>query len=103
MQSVANRASVQGIRADKVLKHLDTIIVVLVLAVGYISTRFDCLTGMETITALERKIAITRTDVQKEKSIYMSTTCEKAMQARVDSLGLGLSVQERPPFRISLP
>ena len=65
-----------------------------------ISVRFDCVTGMETIASLRTRLQVVRTELQRERSLYMSATRESAMQARVDSLGLGLGIQQRPPYKI---
>lgn len=66
----------------------------------YISNRYDCVTGMETITALESELAIIKTELQNQRSHYMSSTRESAMQALVDTLHLDLGLQGRPPYHI---
>lgn len=66
-----------------------------------ISVRYDCVTGMETIASLRTRLEVVRTELQRERSAYMSTTRESAMQQRVDSLGLGLGIQQRPPYKIA--
>lgn len=66
----------------------------------YISNRYDCVTGMETIAALNTELAIARTELQSERSAFMSSTRESAMQKLVDTLHLGLGIQERPPYQI---
>lgn len=66
----------------------------------YISNRYDCVTGMETIAALESELAIIKTELQSERSHYMSSTRESAMQALVDTLNLDLGIQGRPPYQI---
>lgn len=66
----------------------------------YISNRYDCVTGMETITALNTELAIAKTELQSERSAFMSSTRESAMQKLVDTLHLGLGIQERPPYQI---
>ncbi|MDE6285601.1 MAG: hypothetical protein K2L99_01235 [Muribaculaceae bacterium] len=65
-----------------------------------ISVRYDCVTGMETIAALRTRLQVVRTELQQERSTYMSSTRESTMQQRVDSLGLGLGIQQRPPFKL---
>ncbi len=94
---------VEGIPGNWFLKHFASVIILVVLALTYISVRFDCVTAMETVQVLTRKLEVTRTEVQRERSTYMSRTCESSMQHMVDSLKLGLSIQERPPYKISLP
>lgn len=67
----------------------------------YISNRYDCVTGMETITALNSELAIVKTELQSERSAFMSSTRESSMQKLVDTLHLGLGIQERPPYQLS--
>ena len=76
-----------------------TFIVCLIMV--YISNRYDCVTGMETITALQSELAIVKTELQSERSAYMSSTRESAMHALVDSLHLGLGIQECPPYQLT--
>lgn len=67
----------------------------------YISNRYDCVTGMETIAALESELEIVKTELQSQRSGYMSSTRESAMQSLVDTLHLGLGIQERPPYQLN--
>lgn len=103
IKKIKSRDIVEGIPGNWFLKHFAAVVIVVVLALTYISVRFDCVTAMETVQTLTRRLEVTRTEVQRERSLYMSSTCESSMQRMVDSLGLGLSVQERPPYKISLP
>lgn len=70
------------------------------LIMVYISNRYDCVTAMETITALENELGIVKTELQSERSAYMSSTRESSMQKLVDNLNLGLGIQERPPYQL---
>jgi len=81
-------------------RYFFAVLLIVVLIMMSISVRYDCVTGMETIAALRTKLEVVRTELQRERSAYMSTTRESAMQQRVDSLGLGLGIQQRPPFKI---
>ena len=94
---------VEGIPGTWFLKHFAIVLLVVLMALCYISVRFDCITAMETVQQLSRRLEITRTEVQRERSTYMSSTCESSMQHMVDSMGLNLRIQERPPYKISLP
>lgn len=91
-----------GIPGNWFLKHFAVVLIVVMLAMCYISVRFDCVTAMETVQSLSRQLEVVRTEVQRERAAYMSATCESAMQQRVDSLGLGLHVQERPPYKLKI-
>ena len=93
---------VQGLSAKLFLKHFPLIVLFVFLSMAYISVRYDCITAMETVAHLKTSLAVTRTEAQRERSEYMSSTCESAMQQRVDTLHLGLHIQERPPYRIPL-
>ena len=81
-------------------RYFFAVLLAVVLIMMSIPVRFDCVTGMETIAALRTRLEVVRTELQRERSLYMSTTRESAMQQRVDSLGLGLGIQQRPPFKL---
>lgn len=76
-------------------------VLILALLMIYIANRYDCVTGMETITKLRTKNQVGRTQLQRERSIYMTSVRESAIQHKADSLGLGLAVQQQPPFKLS--
>lgn len=42
-----------------------------------------------------------KTERVRAKSAYMSKIRESSIQEMVDSLGLGITVQEQPPYRLS--
>lgn len=81
-------------------KHFFATTFIVCMFMVYISNRYDCVTGMETITALNSELAIVKTELQSQKSLYMSSTRESAMQTLVDSLHLDLGIQERPPYEL---
>lgn len=78
-----------------------TIIAFLFFMMVYISNKYECQTKMETIQKLEQQLEIVKTESVRERSRYMSRIRESAMTAMIDTLHLGLEVQERPPFSIS--
>ena len=55
---------------------------------------------METIRSLQKELEVAKTERVRAKSIYMSRIRESSMQHMVDSLGLGLTIQEQPPYRL---
>ena len=56
---------------------------------------------MERIRSLERELEVAKTERVRAKSAYMSKIRESSIQEMVDSLGLGITVQEQPPYRLS--
>lgn len=78
-----------------------TLIAALFFILVYISNRYECQTKMETILRLRQQLEIVKTESVRERSQYMSRTRESAMTEMIDTLHLGLEVQERPPFSIT--
>ncbi len=79
----------------------------LVLAIAamlliYITSRYTCMTQMETIQKLQKELEVVKTERIREKSNYMSRIRESQMQHLADSMRLGVTVQEQPPYSISL-
>lgn len=100
--NVANRAAYGRVVSSRFFKkYLFQVTFAVGLALVYISNRYDCVTGMETIAALQSELDIVRTELQSQRSTYMSSTRESAMQTLVDNLRLGLGIQERPPYQIN--
>ena len=93
---------VGGVSGKFFLKRLPWIAGGIFLALCYISVRFDCITAMETVQHLKHQLEVTRTETQRERAMYMSATSESSMQHMVDSLHLGLHIQERPPYTLTI-
>ncbi len=68
----------------------------------YITNRYTCQTQMETIQTLEKELEVVKTERIREKSNYMSRIRESQMQHLADSMRLGVTIQEQPPYRISM-
>lgn len=105
-ETVANVKSkdiVEGISSRWFMRHFPIIVIGIFFALAYISMRFDCITAMETVKHLESRIETVRTETRRERATYMSSTSESSMLRQVDSLGLGLHLQERPPYTVTLP
>ena len=77
------------------------VLAAVIMLMVYITNRYTCQTQMETIRTLERELEVAKTERIRAKSNYMSRIRESSMQETVDSLGLGLRVQDQPPFRVS--
>ena len=83
-------------------RHWLPVLGVVVMLMIYITNHYTCQTQMETIQRLERELEVAKTERIREKSTYMSRIRESRMQHKVDSLRLGLTVQEQPPFRLRI-
>lgn len=77
------------------------VLAAMVMLMVYITNRYKCQTQMEEIRKLEQELEVAKTERIRAKSAYMSRIRESSMQHTVDSLGLGITVQDRPPFRVS--
>ena len=72
-----------------------------VLLLMYITNKYNTQTKMEEIRALNRELQIVKTERIRIRSAYMSRILESGMQELVDSLGLGLTIRERPPYSVT--
>lgn len=77
------------------------LLLLIVMVLIYITNKYQCQTRMEEIRSLSRQLEVIETERVRVRSEYMSRTRESAMQELVDTMHLGLRVQERPPYRIS--
>jgi len=96
------RALIHGqiVSSDFFAKHWLPIVVTVAVIMAYITSKYICQTRMEQINRLNQQLEIVKAERVRVRSLYMGRTCESAMQHLVDSLIPGLSVQERPPFKI---
>lgn len=90
------------ISSDFFYRHKLKIFIIVLLLMFYISTKYQCQTGMETIRRLEEQLDVTKAESIRERSRYMSRIRESSMTALADSLRPGLAVQQQPPFVLSL-
>lgn len=81
-------------------RHKFSIIGIVVMLILYISFQYECKTQMETIDNLTKELAIVRSESIRQQSSYHSKIRESVMQQLVDSMHLGLRVQDRPPYKI---
>ena len=77
------------------------VLAAMIMLMVYITNRYKCQTQMETIRTLNKELEVAKTERVRAKSAYMSRIRESSMQHMVDSLRLGLTIPEQPPFRIS--
>lgn len=74
--------------------------IVVLVALAYITNKYNCQTKMEEERRLTEQLEIVKTERINERSRYMGRIRESSMHQLVDSLHLGLSVQERPPYKL---
>lgn len=91
----------QVFSADFFASNWIAVVAVIVMCMVYISSKYICQTRIEQIDRLTRELEVVKAERVRARSDYMGATCESAMQELVDSMHLGLNVQERPPFKLS--
>lgn len=91
----------QLVSSDFFARHWLPVLVTVVVIMVYITSKYICQTRMEQINRLNKELEIVKAERVRVRSLYMGRTCESAMQHLVDSVLPGLSVQERPPFKIT--
>lgn len=79
-------------------KNKFSILIVIGLIIFFTAIKYECQTRMETITRLEKELAIVKSEGIREQSNYMSRTRESMMRALVDTMHLDLGIQDQPPF-----
>lgn len=92
----------QVLSLDFFARHWLIIFTALAIIMMYITNKYNTQTKMEEIRALTRELEIVKTERIRVRSSYMSRIRESEMQNLVDSMGLGLSVSEQPPYKISV-
>lgn len=90
----------QVISIDFFARHWLPVLVILVLLMVNITGKYVCQTRMEQINRLNHELEIVKAEAVRVRSLYMGRTCESSLQHLVDSMHLGLSVSERPPFKL---
>jgi len=84
-------------------RHIFATLFIMLTCMMMIAMRFDSLTSQNTIDALEVQINVMNTEMQKERSLYMTLTRESAMSHLVDSLNLGLGIPSQHPQELNIP
>lgn len=90
------------VNSDFFYRHKLKIFLGLVLVMFYISTKYQCQTGMETIQQLQTDLDVVKTETIRQKATYMSRIRESAMSQLADSIRPGLCIQSQPPFQLKL-
>lgn len=92
----------QVLSIDFFARHWLPVLVVVVLVMVNITGKFLCQTRMEQINRLNDELEVVKAEAIRVRSLYMGRTCESSMQQLVDSMHLGLSVPDRPPYRLEM-
>lgn len=79
-------------------KNKFSILIIISLIIFFTAIKYECQTRMETISRLEKELAIVKSEGIREQSLYMSRTRESMMSALVDTMHLDLAIQDEPPF-----
>lgn len=98
MQTVLGGALMNS---DFFYKHKLKIFLLLTVIMFFISTKYQCQTGMETIRKLEKKVNIVRAETIREKAMYMSRVRESSIAVIVDTVRPGLQIQPQPTYTLS--
>ena len=91
----------QIISSDFFVRHWIKVFAVVILIMVFITNKYNCQTKMEEIRRLNNELEIIKTERVRVRSVYMSRTRASSMQQLVDSLGLNLHVQQRPPYKLA--
>ena len=90
------------VNSDFFFRHKLKFFIILALVMFYISTKYQCQTGMEEIKRLEKQLDVVKTEGIREKSFYMSQIRETSMATIADSIRPGLALQKQPPFKLKI-
>lgn len=93
----------QVFSADFFARNWIAVVALIVMCMVYISSKYIAQTRIEQIDRLTRELEVVKAERVRARSDYMGATCESAMQQLVDSMRLGLNVQERPPYKLPKP
>lgn len=99
---IINRSlNAQIINIDFILRHWLIVLTVLIMFLTYIASKYMVLTHMEQSDRLNASLEIVSAERAHVREGYMSRIRESALAGMVDTMGLGLSVSERPPYKIA--
>lgn len=87
--------------SDIFSRHWLFIVTLMVVVMIYITDKYENQTSMEEIRRLNGVLEVAKTECVRARSTFMSRTRESHMQHLVDSLSLGLYVQDRPPYQLT--
>lgn len=88
----------QIVSSDFFARNWMAMLLVVAMLLVYIAGKYTCQTKMEQVRSLQREYETVKTERIRARSDYMGRIRESAMQEMVDTLHLGLSVREYPPY-----
>lgn len=88
------------VSADFFVRNWLKIFVILAMVLVYITNRYSCQRSMEQIRQLHNRLDIVQTESYRVRGEYMGRIRESQMRQQLDSVGLDLSVQTKPPYRV---
>lgn len=88
------------VTGDFFARHWMQIFVIIAMVLVYITNRYSCQRSMEQIRLLNNRLDVVQTESYRVRGEYMGRIRESEMRRNLDSLGLNLSVQNRPPYHI---
>lgn len=91
----------QVVSSDFFARNWIALLLVVMMIMIYIAGKYTCQTKMEQVSRLTYELETVRAERIRAKSEYMGKVRESAMQQMVDTLHLGLRIQETPPFVIT--
>lgn len=93
---------IQGrlVTGDFFARHWLQVFVILAMVLVYITNRYSCQRSMEQIRNLNNRLDIVQTESYRVRGEYMGRIRESQMRRTLDSLGLDLAVQSRPPYHV---
>lgn len=77
------------------------IFVIVAMVLVYITNRYSCQRSMEEIRNLNNRLDVVQTESYRVRGAYMGRIRESSMRQMLDTLGMELAVQNRPPYHIS--
>lgn len=82
-------------------RHWLQLFIIVSMVILYMTNRYSCRSYMGQVRRLQDSLEIVESESYRVRGIYMGRIRESEMQQRLDTLGLDLAIQSRPPYHIS--
>lgn len=76
------------------------VVLFMALMLVQITNRYSTQREMEQIRQLTERLRVVQTESMRVRGEYMSRIRESSMRQRLDTLGIDLAVQQKPPYHI---